>query len=56
MAMPLYEYYCDKCRGEVSVTMSMTEHGKGIPPCPKCGSGEMRPLVGSFFSKTSRKS
>jgi putative FmdB family regulatory protein len=54
--MPLYEYYCDRCQREVGVTMSMSEHGKGAPACPQCGSTTMRPLVGTFFSKTSRKS
>ena len=54
--MPLYEYYCEKCQREVTVTMSINEHGKGIPACPQCGGREMRPLVGTFFSKTSRKS
>ncbi len=54
--MPLYEYYCEKCQREVSVTMTISEHDKGLPPCPQCGGREMRPLVGTFFSKTSRKS
>jgi len=54
--MPLYEYYCEKCKGEVTVPMSMTEHDKGGAACPRCGSKGMKPLVGSFFSKTSRKS
>jgi putative FmdB family regulatory protein len=54
-AMPLYEYFCDKCQKEVAVTQSMSEHAKGAA-CPECGSRSMRPLVGTFFSKTSRKS
>lgn len=54
--MPLYEYYCDTCKREVSLTMSISEHGKGNAACPHCGGKEMRPLVGTFFSKTSRKS
>jgi hypothetical protein len=36
--------------------MSMTEHEKGGAACPECGGRGMRPLVGTFFSKTSRKS
>ena len=54
--MPLYEFYCDKCEKEVSLTLSMREKEKGEAKCPECGSREMRPLVGTFFSKTSRKS
>ena len=54
-AMPLYEFFCDACQKEVSVTQSMSEHANGAV-CPECGGRNMRPLVGPFFSKTSRKS
>ena len=54
--MPLYEYFCDRCQKEVTLSMSMSEHQKGGAACPHCGSRGLRPLVGSFFSKTSRKS
>ena len=54
--MPLYEFYCDKCKREVSLTMTISEHDKGNAACPQCGSREMRPLVGTFYSKTSKKS
>jgi putative FmdB family regulatory protein len=54
--MPLYEFFCDECEKEVSLTLSMSEKEKGEAKCPECGSREMRPLVGTFFSKTSRKS
>jgi len=54
--MPLYEFYCDKCQKEVSLTLPLSEREKGQAQCPECGSRDMRPLVGPFFSKTSRKS
>jgi putative FmdB family regulatory protein len=54
--MPLYEYFCEKCQIEVTVPMSMSEREKGGAACPGCGGRELRPLVGAFFSKTSRKS
>ena len=54
--MPVYEYFCEGCNKEVTRTMSISEHEKGGAACPQCGSRELRPLVGSFFSKTSRKS
>jgi putative FmdB family regulatory protein len=54
--MPLYEFYCEQCQREVTVPMTMSEHDRGGAACPQCGSRELRPLVGSFFSKTSRKS
>jgi putative FmdB family regulatory protein len=53
--MPVYEYFCETCRKEVAVTQSMGDHAKGAA-CPECGGRQMRPLVGTFFSKTSRKS
>ena len=54
--MPLYEYFCEGCQREVTIPMTMSEHARGTPPCPQCGGTSMRPLVGAFFSKTSRKS
>lgn len=54
--MPLYEFFCDKCQKEVSLTLSISEREKGEAKCPQCDSRDMRPLIGTFFSKTSRKS
>jgi putative FmdB family regulatory protein len=54
--MPLYEYFCDKCQKDVTIPMSISQHEKGGAACPQCGNRALRPLVGSFFSKTSRKS
>jgi putative FmdB family regulatory protein len=54
--MPLYEFYCEKCQREVTVPMTISEHERGGAACPGCGSRELKPLVGSFFPKTSRKS
>ena len=54
--MPLYEYYCDKCRRKVAVTLSIGQHDKDVPACPRCGGKAMHPLVSTFFSQTSRKS
>ena len=54
--MPRYEYFCDACRKEVTLTMTMGEHDKGTAVCPECQGGALRPLVGSFFAQTSRKS
>ena len=54
--MPLYEYHCEKCQREVSIAMTISQHDKGAAACPQCGSKKLRPLVGTFFAKTSRKS
>ncbi len=53
--MPLYEFFCGKCQKEVSVTQTMSEHSRGAS-CPECGGRDLRPLVATFFAKTSRKS
>ena len=55
MTMPQYEYFCEKCKNEQTIAMTISEHDKGSARCPGCGSGDLKPLVGSFFSKTSRK-
>jgi putative FmdB family regulatory protein len=56
VVMPLYEYYCETCKREVTVPMSVSEHDKGSVTCPQCHGRDIRPLLGTFFSKTSRKS
>ena len=54
--MPLYEYYCDACKKEVTLTMTISEHDRGEATCPECKGKRLKPLVGTFFAKTSRKS
>jgi putative FmdB family regulatory protein len=54
--MPVYEYHCDKCGRDVSVTLSISAHDKAKVACPQCRSTALRPLVSTFFSQTSRKS
>lgn len=33
--MPMYEYYCDRCDREVTLTLSISEHQKGPDPVPQ---------------------
>ena len=47
--MPHYEFYCEKCQKEVTLTVSIAEHERGGYKCPGCGG------VGTFFSQKSRK-
>ena len=54
--MPRYEYHCDKCRRDVTVTMSIGAHEKRGAKCPKCGSKALRSLLRTFVSQTGRKS
>ena len=54
--MRMYEYYCDRCDREVTLTLSIGEHEKGRIQCPRCGGKSLRPLLSTFVSQTSRKS
>jgi len=53
--MPHYEFYCEKCQKEVTLTVSIAEHERGGYKCPGCGGKALNPLVGTLFSQTSRK-
>ncbi len=53
--MPHYEFYCEKCKNEVTLTLSIGERERGDYKCPDCGGTTLRPLMGTFFSQTSRK-
>jgi putative FmdB family regulatory protein len=55
MAMPQYEFFCETCRKEVAMTLTMGERERGEYKCPDCGGKKLQPLMGTFFSKTSRK-
>ena len=54
--MPIYEFRCTKCRKRFSKTMTITEHSRRRPVCPKCGSRAVEPVFSTFFAKTVRKS
>ena len=54
--MPVYEYYCDKCDREVTLTLTISQHEKGQIKCAKCGGTALRPLLSAFMSQTSKKS
>ena len=53
--MPLYEYYCPSCKREVSIMQRISEHERGAA-CPSCGRRNLERRLGTFYSKTSRKS
>ena len=54
--MPQYDFLCEKCNKEVSLTLTFSEREKGDFKCPQCGGKNLQPLMATFFSKTSRKS
>ena len=56
VAMPTYEYQCDKCRKRFTVIERISEHTGRAPACPKCRSRSTRQRPAAFFAKTVRKS
>lgn len=54
--MPVYEFACDKCQNEFTLTMTVSEYEKKKFRCPKCKSTKVRQLVSSFQTITSKKS
>ena len=54
--MPVYEYHCDKCDRDVTLTLSIRERETGEIKCPECGGTSLRPLLSAFMSQTSKKS
>jgi len=53
--MPHYEFYCERCKKEVTLTLSIGEWDRGDYKCLGCGGKKLEPLMGTFFSQTSRK-
>ena len=53
--MPHYEFHCPRCKKEVTLTLSIGQRERGEYECPACQSKNLEPLMGTFFSQTSRK-
>jgi putative FmdB family regulatory protein len=53
--MPHYEFYCERCKKEVDLTLSIGQKERGDYACPGCGGKKLQPLMATFFSQTSRK-
>lgn len=53
--MPHYDFYCEECKKEVSLTLSIGARERGDYRCPGCGGKKLKALMGTFFSQTSRK-
>ncbi len=54
--MPTYDYQCEKCGKQFTLTQSMAEHDKKQTVCPECKSDKIIQLITPFIAKTSRKS
>ncbi|MCK5514470.1 MAG: zinc ribbon domain-containing protein [Deltaproteobacteria bacterium] len=54
--MPYYDLYCQKCKKDFSLTMSIKGYEKKNFSCPHCKGKEIRRVPSAFIAKTSRKS
>ena len=54
--MPTYEYECLECKKKFVLILSISEHDKVKPSCPKCKGKKVKQSISAFTSKTSRKS
>ena len=56
IAMPTYQYRCDKCGKKFERSESISEHGTSKAKCPKCGSKKVSQILRNVFVVTSKKS
>jgi len=56
IAMPTYQYRCDKCGKKFERSETISEHGTSKATCPKCGSTKVSQIPGNVFAVTSKKS
>jgi len=54
--MPTYEYICKECGKKFTLVMTIGEHDKKKPRCPKCASNKTEQCVHAFYAQTSKKS
>ncbi len=54
--MANYEYRCEDCGEKFTRTEHISEHGTSVPTCPVCKSTRVKPLMSSFYAKTTKKS
>lgn len=54
--MPVYDYNCEDCGKDFTVTMRISEHGQKEIRCEYCQSKKVKQKFSPFFVKTSKKS
>ena len=46
--MPTYDFTCEKCKKNFTLTMTMQERDRKKPKCPKCNSTRVRQRLTGF--------
>ena len=54
--MPVYDYVCLDWHKTFELILSLNEHDREVPKCPKCGSKNVEQEAAAFFAVTSKKS
>jgi putative FmdB family regulatory protein len=54
--MPTYEYRCEKCKRKFTIALSIAQHVKKRPTCPRCKSVKVKQQITPFYAGTSSKS
>ncbi|MFP3927452.1 MAG: FmdB family zinc ribbon protein [Desulfobacteraceae bacterium] len=54
--MPTYDFRCEKCNKEFSLTMSIAEYDNKKFRCPECKSTRVKQQITPFQTVTSKKS
>lgn len=54
--MPVYEYFCEACKKEFEIALTLDAHDHKKLKCPKCGSAKLHQVAAAFTAVTSRKS
>jgi putative FmdB family regulatory protein len=53
--MPTYEFWCDTCQKTVTLGLRLEAFEKKDDRCPECRSIDLKQLISTFQTKTSRK-
>jgi len=54
--MPIYEYRCEDCGKDFTVSMRISEHGQVEITCEHCRSTNVRQTFSRFYVKPDKKS
>ena len=54
--MPVYEYFCEACRKDFELALTLHEHDEEKIKCPKCGSKKIHQIAAAFTAVTAKKS
>ena len=54
--MPRYEFFCEDCKKEFEVILTLSEYEEGKVKCPKFDGKHVHQEAAAFFAVTSKKS